>query len=76
MEFHLWYLKAKGWVERLDTGQLAITALGVDHVEEGRLRLRKDRLLAAGGSEVAEGETPRFGPEDLPEIPRGTDFNH
>ncbi len=72
MEFHLWYLKAKGWVERLDTGHLAITALGVDHVEQGRLRLRKDRLLTAGGSEVGEEQTPRFGAADLPEFPTGT----
>lgn len=45
VEFHLWYLKAKGWVERLDTGMLAITARGVDQVEQGRLRLGPDRLL-------------------------------
>jgi len=45
VEFHLWYLKAKGWVERLDTGALAITARGVDQVEQGRLRLGPDRLL-------------------------------
>ncbi len=47
MEFHLWYLKAKGWVERIETGQLAISALGVDQVEQSRLRLRPDRLLEA-----------------------------
>ena len=35
VEFHVWYLKAKGWVERLDTGQLAISALGVDEKDEG-----------------------------------------
>ncbi len=45
MEFHLWYLRAKGWVERLETGQLAITADGVDQVEQGQLLLTPDRLL-------------------------------
>ena len=35
-EFHLWYIKTKGWVERLETGHLAITALGVDQVEQSR----------------------------------------
>lgn len=45
IEFHLWYLKAKGWVERLDTGLLAITAAGVDQVEQNRLRLSPDHLL-------------------------------
>ena len=59
VEFHVWYLKAKGWVERLDTGQLAISALGVDQVEQGRLRLRKDRLLTAGGTLRGRGRTRR-----------------
>lgn len=43
--FHLWYLKAKGWVERLDTGHLAITALGVDQAEENQLPLKHDHLI-------------------------------
>lgn len=45
VEFHFWYLKAKGWVERHVTGQLAISALGVDQVEQSRLRLSPDRLI-------------------------------
>lgn len=45
LEFHLWYLRTKGWVERLDTGLLAITALGVDQVEENRLLVNPDHLL-------------------------------
>ena len=47
LEFHLWYLKSKGCVERLDTGLLAITAPGVDQVEQSRLRLMPDHLLDA-----------------------------
>jgi curved DNA-binding protein CbpA len=47
IEFHVWYLKAKDWVERLDSGQLAISALGVEQVEQSRLRLRNDHLLTA-----------------------------
>lgn len=47
IEFHLWYLKAKGWVERHDTGHFAITALGVDQVEQNRLLLSPDRLIEA-----------------------------
>jgi len=27
VEFHIWYLREKRWVERLENGQLAITAL-------------------------------------------------
>jgi curved DNA-binding protein CbpA len=30
LEFHLWYLKAKGWIARLENGMLAITVDGVD----------------------------------------------
>ena len=30
LEFHLWYLRDKGWIMRTDTGTLAITADGVD----------------------------------------------
>jgi curved DNA-binding protein CbpA len=47
VEFHLWYLRAKGWVERLDSGMLAISAAGVDQVEQGQLRLGHERLLEA-----------------------------
>jgi curved DNA-binding protein len=45
MEFHLWYLKEKGWVVRTETGEFAITASGVDAVTADDLLLRKDRLL-------------------------------
>jgi hypothetical protein len=74
VEFHVWYLKAKGWVERLDTGQLAISAVGVDQVEKNRLRLRNDHLLTAGGvaPEGAEGRTTRSGTADLLEFPKKT----
>ena len=77
VEFHMWYLKAKGWVERLDTGYLAITALGVDQVEQGRLRLRNDHMITAGGvaPEGAEAETTLSDSADLPEFPTGADFN-
>ena len=51
IEFHIWYLKEKGWVERLENGQFALTALGVDEVEKSRLKLSPDRLLAAPNSD-------------------------
>jgi hypothetical protein len=56
VEFHLWYLKAKGWVERLETGHLGITALGVDQAEQHQLLLRPDRLLEAPDSANADAE--------------------
>lgn len=47
LEFHLWYLRQKGWLERLDSGLFAITAAGVDRMVEGdSMLLRRDRLLA------------------------------
>ena len=45
MEFHIWYLKEKGWIHRTDSGGFAITASGVDAVMENNLLMRKDRLL-------------------------------
>ncbi len=47
VEFHMWYLKAKGWMERLDTGLMAITALGVDQVEQSQNRIGPNHLLEA-----------------------------
>lgn len=52
LEFHLWYLREKGWVQRLESGLLAITADGVDRVmEQEGIFLRRDRLLAERASE-------------------------
>ena len=57
LEFHLWYLKEKGWVERTDNGGYAITADGVDKVTEGVV-LRADRLLSkVAGGQMGEANT-------------------
>ena len=50
VEFHLWYLREKRLVYRIDTGQLAITALGVDRIERDQLHISDDRLLATGSA--------------------------
>lgn len=52
VEFHIWYLREKGLVYRLDTGQLAITALGVDRIERDQLHFADDRLLSTGSAGV------------------------
>ncbi len=57
IEFHLWYLKEKGWIQRTDTGMFAITAGGVDAVEEQDLLLRKDRLLEGPATLPGDGES-------------------
>ena len=46
LEFALWYMRQRGWVEVLDTGQLAITVEGVDKLAGKELAVPADRLLA------------------------------
>jgi curved DNA-binding protein len=45
LEFHTWYLKEKGWIQRTDSGGYAITVEGIDVLEHSGLTLDKDRLL-------------------------------
>ena len=45
LEFHIWYLKEKAWIQRVDTGGYAITASGVEIVEEDDYILEKERLI-------------------------------
>jgi hypothetical protein len=73
MEFHIWYLKEKGRIERTETGEFAITAEGIDSAADQDMLLRKDRLLPPGRecsneNKNSEGETinclvgtPQFG---------------
>jgi curved DNA-binding protein CbpA len=46
--FHMWYLREKGWVVRLTSGLLALTADGVDKLTEGTSGSREQRLIRAG----------------------------
>ncbi len=45
MEFHIWYLKEKGWIQRDESGGFCITASGVDEIIDDDLLLKKDYLL-------------------------------
>ena len=47
LQFPLWYIKQHGWIEVLDSGQIAITIAGIDKLANQDLELRKDRLLPA-----------------------------
>jgi len=58
LEFHIWYLKEKGWIERTDTGGFAITAEGVDEIENDGLIIRKDRLLSQSTETSKEIKKP------------------
>jgi curved DNA-binding protein CbpA len=46
LQFHLWYLKEKGWIGRTENGMLAITIEGVDraHSERHRKTINKKLL--------------------------------
>ena len=53
LEFHIWYLKEKQWIERTENGQLAITVAGVEKVSQGDISLRADRLLAKEAGQLS-----------------------
>ena len=60
LEFHIWYLKEKGWIQRDESGGYAITANGVDTVLQSELPSGKTLLLPpekepvgqSGGNEI------------------------
>jgi hypothetical protein len=45
LEFHLWYLRAKGWIGTLENGTLAITVEGVDRANSEHRRETTTRLM-------------------------------
>lgn len=45
LEFHLWYLKAKGWIARIENGMFAITIEGIDRANTEHRRDTTTRLL-------------------------------
>jgi curved DNA-binding protein CbpA len=45
LEFHIWYLKAKGWIGMTETGMLVITAEGVDHANSEQYRKAAAKML-------------------------------
>jgi len=55
LEFPIWYLKKRGWIETLDTGERAITVEGIDKINTKELSLPDNRLLEE--APMAEGET-------------------
>lgn len=56
LEFHVWYFREKGWVGREENGLLAITAAGVDEIEERNKEhvTNDDRLLTYEGPPSAQ----------------------
>ena len=45
LEFHLWYLKEKGWIRATDNGMFTITVEGVDRVNSEQHRKITNKLL-------------------------------
>lgn len=66
LEFHVWYLKEKGWIQALETGGYAITASGVDAVIEKNLMAKRHLLLLPG-----LGQTSAGGDGQDPDDPKG-----
>jgi hypothetical protein len=46
LEFHVWYLREKGYAERLENGLFSITAQGVDHIIQLQKRLSRRKKRA------------------------------
>lgn len=69
LEFHIWYLKEKRWIERSETGGFEITAIGVDEIEKDGLILGKDRLLTESTESVENYENIKLIGGDSLETP-------
>ena len=54
LEFHLWYLKEKGWIQKTDNGQFAITVDGVDEITRNGSNSNEGYLLQMGNFIVKE----------------------
>jgi hypothetical protein len=45
LEFPIWYMRQKGWIKVMDSGQYGITVEGIDKLSDRDIALREDRLL-------------------------------
>jgi curved DNA-binding protein CbpA len=59
LDFPLWILKKRGWIEMLDNGKAAITIDGIDEVIRDGAEPEADRLLSENGSVREEEEVER-----------------
>jgi hypothetical protein len=53
LEFPLWYLKQRRWIEVLENGQLAITADGVDRLADGDSGIPAPQPQTAGAPKAS-----------------------
>src|ERR1051326_8067593 len=60
LDFTMWYLKAKGYITIADNSDFALTAVGVDYVEENVTRIPiLKKLLNAGPKTTTRSEERR-----------------
>jgi curved DNA-binding protein CbpA len=57
IRFQLWYLREKGWIQRLENGKLAISVAGVDRVMEQGGPAHDARAILMAGSAVTGDES-------------------
>lgn len=53
LNFHLWYFREKGWIQREENGGLSITAEGVDRVEANEMAMNNHLRIEAQSEVVA-----------------------
>lgn len=44
LDFHMWYFREKGWIQREEGGAISITAEGVDHLENSNISRQQEDL--------------------------------
>ena len=57
LEFYFWYLREKGWIQRLDGGKFAITVKGVEAVIQDDFVFKRNRFLPPDDEESMQDET-------------------
>lgn len=65
LEFPLWYMKQHGWIEVLDSGQIAITVEGIDKLADKDMAQRQDRMLPESSSGRSSRDEPYVGPRPV-----------
>ena len=55
LQFHIWYFREKGWIARWEDGGFAITAEGVDQIDNNEWRKANQLHIAAAPQAAAPG---------------------
>lgn len=57
LDFHVWYFREQGWIEREESGTLSITAAGVDKIEATIERQETATLMRITAANSAQDES-------------------